>query len=65
MPKAKLNSSQTITTGAKALPIFDVPKGWIKKRQIRMAQVVPTIVDEVMSDLTISRLKPLSFAWFW
>lgn len=56
MPKEKLNSSHTMTIGAKALPILDVPKGWIRKRQIKMAQVVPTIVDEVMLGLTISRL---------
>ena len=29
----------------------------MRKRQIKMAQVVPTMVDEEMSDLTISRLR--------
>lgn len=59
MPKQKLNMSQMITMGAKALPIFDVPSGWMRKRQIKMAQVEPTMVDEVMSGLTISRLRVL------
>ena len=59
MPKDKLNSSQMMTIGAKALPIFAVPKGWIRNRQIKMAQLVPTMVDEVMSDLTISSLSAL------
>lgn len=57
MPKERLNTIQMMTIGAKALPILDVPKGWIKKRQIKMAQVVPTMVDEVISDLTISKLR--------
>lgn len=46
-----------MTIGAKALPIFDVPRGWMRKRRIKIAQVVPTMVDEVISGLTISRLR--------
>ena len=49
-----------MTIGANALPILDVPRGWIRKRQIKMAQVVPTMVDEEISDLTISRLRAIS-----
>lgn len=49
-----------MTMGAKTLPIFDVPKGWIKKRRMRIAQVVPTIVDSVIFGCTTSRLYPLS-----
>ena len=57
MPKQKLNISHIITIGAKALPIFDVPRGWMRKRTIKIAQVEPMMVDEVMSGLTISRLR--------
>jgi len=56
MPKARLNTSQMMTIGAKRLPIFEVPKGWIKKSRIRMAHEVPTMVDLLISDLTTDRL---------
>ena len=40
--------SQMMTIGAKELPIFEVPRGCIKKRQIRIPQDEPTMVEEVI-----------------
>ena len=57
MPNERLNSSQMMTIGAKALPILAVPKGWMRNRRIKMAQEVPMMVEEVMSGFTISRLR--------
>lgn len=55
MPNDMLNISHIITTGAKALAIFEVPRGWIKNRRMRMPQDVPTIVDcEMPSSTTLS-----------
>ena len=56
MPNARLKVSQMMTIGAKRLPIFEVPKGWIRKSRIRIAHEVPTIVDLLMSGLTTVRL---------
>ena len=57
MPNDRLKINQIMTTGAKPLPIFEVPRGWIRKRRMRMAQDVPTIVGLVISDLTTSKLQ--------
>lgn len=56
MPKHKLSNSQTITIGAKNMAILVVPNGCIKKRSTRIAQLVPTIVELVISSFTIERL---------
>lgn len=56
IPKARLKNSQMMTIGAKRLPIFEVPKGWIRKSRMRIAHVVPTMVDLLISDLTTCRL---------
>ena len=55
MPKAALNASQIMTTGAKNPAIFVVPRGWIRKSTMRMPHVVPTTVDLVMSGFTTMR----------
>ena len=60
MPNERLKISQRMTIGANALPILVVPSGCMRKRRIRIAQDVPTIVDLVMSGFTISRLHRLS-----
>ena len=62
MPNERLKTSQMMTIGAKALPIFAVPNGWIRNRRTRMAQVVPTIVAEVMSGFTTFSLQDESSA---
>ena len=62
MPNERLNSSQIMTIGAKALPILAVPRGWMMNRRIKMAQDVPMMVEEVMSGFTISRLRAYSAA---
>lgn len=41
-----------MTIGANVTAIFVVPRGWIRKRRIRIAQVVPIMVAFVMSGLT-------------
>ena len=55
MLKYKLNESQIMTMGVKVLSIFVVFSGWIRKRRIKMAQIVLIIVDDVISNLTIFR----------
>lgn len=49
-----------ITTGAKNMAILVVPNGCIKKRSTRIAQLVPTIVELVISSFTIERLGDIS-----
>lgn len=59
MPKQKLSNSQMITTGAKNMAILVVPNGCIKKRSTRIAQLVPTIVELVISSFTMERLATI------
>ncbi len=55
MPKPELNSSQMMTIGAKVVASLLVPRGWIKKRSIRMPAVVPTTVALEMLGTTTLR----------
>ena len=43
IPNVRLNMSHVITIGANELPSFEVPKGCMRKRTIKMAQDMPTI----------------------
>ena len=45
-----------MTIGAKRLPIFEVPRGWIRNSRMRMPQLDPTMVDLLMSGWTTSNL---------
>jgi hypothetical protein len=55
IPKVRLNMSQTITIGANVLPILEVPKGCMRNRAIKIAQLMPTIWDVVMFGSTTFR----------
>lgn len=52
MPQAMLNSSQTTTMGANAVPRRAVPKGWIRNKNTRMAHEMPTMADVPRSGRT-------------
>ena len=43
MPKDRFSSSQTMTMGAKADAMRDVPSGWMLKSRTRMAHEIPTM----------------------
>ena len=45
-----------MTIGAKRLPIFEVPRGWIRNSRMRMPQVDPTMVDLLMLGWTTCNL---------
>ena len=52
MPKIALNNSQTMTMGAKADAILDVPRGWMRNSSTRMPQEIPTIAGVPIDGLT-------------
>jgi len=49
MPVMPLNNNQMTTMGANDVASLAVPKGWMRKRRARIAQVTPMIVPVEIS----------------